>query len=140
MARLSESRIYSDLLDLAAEVFKITGGICKSYRMSVGRRMEDAVMAMSDDLLMASYTTDEEKSLGYHLRAMADYERLQFAVNVGVRVRCLTYRQQSHLAVLMGGIGRQATGLRKYAERRLREKTKGSAQAQGHAVGVSSFD
>ena len=139
MALLSSSRVYNDLIDLSVEVFKITRGINRDYRMSIGRRMEDCVLGIADHLLLANSSEDAE-CVRQHMLAMAEYERLQFLMSTAVRIpvgidakegrmTCISIRQQARLSVRMTAIGKQMTGLRRYAEKKLREKIKGQPQS-----------
>jgi hypothetical protein len=140
MALLSESRIYNDLLDLSVKVFEVSRTIPKDYRMSIGRRMEESVLEIGDHLLLANNAEGEE-CVRHHRLAMAAYERLQFIVNIGARttvcmtdrgaVKGVSIRQQAQLAAMMTGIGRQMTGLRKYAEKKLRARNNGSVMPTG---------
>ena len=87
----------------------------KQYRNPIGRRMEDAIMCMADNMLLANFS-DYENKVKYLTDTMVCYERLQFAINIGIKVKCISYKQQAQVSLILSQIGKQITGLRKYAE------------------------
>lgn len=114
MALARQSKIYLTTFELAQYIYTITRSFKREDKPTLGRRIEDCVLDLSDSIVEAN--SDQSRRYEILGSLMVKYEKLQFVINLAVQLKDISYKQQAHIAQLMDSIGRQATGWRKSAE------------------------
>lgn len=110
-----DAKIYKDTFLLADTLFDITKKFKSDLRSTLAKRIEDAVLRLSDIIVEANLSVGNERADILGKDFVVCYEQLQFLINLAVNRKQITFRQHANISRLMDGIGKQATGWRKSA-------------------------
>ncbi|MCY2988992.1 MAG: four helix bundle protein [Planctomycetota bacterium] len=85
----------------------------RSHRAGLGRRIDDRLESLLDDLIEAKYTSDKAEILR---RAGLQAEQIRYQFRLAKDLRLLAPDSHRHAIVLLDDIGRQLGGWRRKNE------------------------
>ena len=112
--------MYSDTLMFVDELMKITINFKREYRRTIAERLENKSLELIDHIVQANSSI--EHRLYYLQQFTVCFEQVNALIDIAVRRRQVSLKQEANLARMMEGIGRQISGWKKSA---------GNRQSQG---------
>lgn len=113
MALARDSKIFQDTYDLTKHLFELARSFKREDKATLSKRIEDTCLDLMELVVRAN--SDKQKRYDTLGEFLVKYEMLKCLVRLSVDLRDVSVAQQAHIARLMEGIGRQATGWRKSA-------------------------
>ena len=119
-----ETKVYRDTLLFVDELMKVTINFKREYRRTLAERLENKSLELIDYIVLAN--SSREYRLHYLQQFTVCFEQVNALMDLSVRRRQVSLKQEANLARMMEGIGRQISGWKKSA---------GERQSQG----ISSY-
>ncbi len=106
MALTEELPIFRAVSRLLNQIAPLTSGFPKFYKYSLGTRLWDLCLDMSELIYEANSSYEKTARIGALLGKL---QRMKMLMRLTVEQRILSERQYAHVALTMDEIGRQAT-------------------------------
>jgi hypothetical protein len=111
-----ETKVYRDTLLFIDELMRITINFKREYRRTLAERLENKSLELIDYIVLAN--SNMEHRLYYLQQFTVCFEQVNALLDLAVRRRQVSMKQESNLARMMEGIGRQISGWKKSASGR----------------------
>lgn len=111
-----ETKVYRDTLFFIDELMRVTINFKREYRRTLAERLENKSLELIDYIVLAN--SDMEHRLYYLQRFTVCFEQVNALLDLSVKRRQVSLKQESNLARIMEGIGRQISGWKKSASSR----------------------
>ena len=113
MALYYDLPVFKDVYKLTLRLFELTCNFPREYKFTIGQDMKrDCIL-----LVRSIYRANKVKDKVLYLEHFLDgFEVVKLEIRLCTDLKLITIKQQSQLAVLMDGIGKQITGWRNAQE------------------------
>ena len=111
-----ETKVYRDTLLFVDELMKVTINFKREYRRTLAERLENKSLELIDYIVLAN--SSREYRLHYLQQFTVCFEQVNALMDLSVRRRQVSLKQEANLARMMEGIGRQISGWKKSAGER----------------------
>ena len=111
-----ETKVYRDTLLFVDELMRITINFKREYRRTLAERLENKSLELIDYIVMAN--SGMEHRLYYLEQFTVCFEKVNALLDISVRRKQVSLKQESNLTRMMEGIGRQISGWKKSAASR----------------------
>ena len=108
-----ETKVYRDTLLFVDELMKVTINFKREYRRTLAERLENKSLELIDYIVLAN--SSREYRLHYLQQFTVCFEQVNALMDLSVRRRQVSLKQEANLARMMEGIGRQISGWKKSA-------------------------
>ena len=110
------TKLYRDTLLFVDELMKVTINFKREYRRTLAERLENKSLELIDYIVLAN--SSREYRLHYLQQFTVCFEQVNALMDLSVRRRQVSLKQEANLARMMEGIGRQISGWKKSAGER----------------------
>ena len=108
-----ETKVYRDTLLFIDELMKVTINFKREYRRTLAERLENKSLELIDYIVLANSSIEYRAT--YLQQFTVCFEQVNALLDLAVRRRQVSLKQEANLARMMESIGKQITGWKKSA-------------------------
>jgi hypothetical protein len=108
-----ETKVYRDTVLFIDELMKVTINFKREYRRTLAERLENKSLELIDYIVLANSSIEYRAT--YLQQFTVCFEQVNALLDLAVRRRQVSLKQEANLARMMEGIGKQITGWKKSA-------------------------
>jgi hypothetical protein len=106
---LSSVRVYRDVTTLMVETLEVVVSFPKTYKYTVGEKMQNLTMDMAQQVAQAYITKDLRKKIDSLDTFQADFNVLKTLYRIAGEKQWMSLGRRAHMIELMESIGKQST-------------------------------
>lgn len=111
-----ETKVYRDTVLFIDTLMRVTINFKREYRRTLAERLENKSLELIDYIVLANSSIEHRAE---HLQQFTVcFEQVNALLDLAVRRKQVSLKQEANLARMMEGIGKQITGWKKSASNR----------------------